>query len=123
MWFSVVRGTLSDMDLDLVAQAFPQYQWTPLSTVISLYGAGCTDLQVQPLDLEMLVGACRWPGMGPAVERHLQVDPHYVRRILNATIWPPAGDGAKSNALLGFCPAWPFWEVGRGLASGPPPEL
>ena len=107
MWFSVTRDILSDRNFALPATAFPRYQWTTLFTIVGLYAAGCGDLQSQPVHLDTLVAACIWPGMGAALERHVQADPHYIRRILNAKAWPPAGDGAKSDALLGFYPAQP----------------
>ena len=117
MWWSVVHNKLSPADLSRLREAWPQFQWAPLVTVIGEYALQASDSVPEPLSTGAIAGYCRHPGVAAGLMEAYATDAYIVRRVLNGQVYPPARGGCSpALALLAFYSAGPL-----GLFSCPHP--
>ena len=105
MWWSVVHNKLGANDLARLREAWPQFAWEPLCSVIGSYTAAPTAARLEPILTTSIVAHCRHAGVAAALGEAYRADPFVVRRILNGRASPPShGECAPAMALVAFCP-------------------
>ena len=106
LWWSVVHNKLKPGDLDLLREAWPQFQWVPLTAVVTEYGQAISEACPEPLLTRSVAACCRHAGLGECLVEAYEADSFVVRCILNRQTFPPT---------RGECP--PHW---RCYPSGTP---
>ena len=118
LFLSVLRGLLSELDLDVLRDAYFGVCWQPLSTVVQQYAAFIVSHQADPVSAEELAAAYAWRSAAPAILAELTRDSALVRKVLNGRAAPPAAL-ARPYALLWFYPRGHSLKAGRSTAHNP----
>ena len=105
MWWTVVHNKLGANALARLREAWPQFVWEPLVSVISSYSAALSPAHPEPIPTMSIVAHCRHAGVAAALGEAYRADPFVVRRILNGRASPLSyGECAPTMALVAFCP-------------------
>ena len=117
LFLSVLRGLLSELDLNILRDAYFGVYWQPLSTIVREYAAFVASNNADPVSAEDLAAAYAWRPAAPVIRDELARDSALIRKVLNGKASPPAAAAPKPCALLWFYPRGPFHKVGRSLPS------
>ena len=122
MWWTVVHNKLGASDLARLREAWPQFVWEPLVSVIGSYSAALSPAHPEPIPTLRIVTHCRHAGVAAALGEAYRADPFVVRRILNGRASPPShGECTPAMALVAFCPdGCPAYSLVQSLTQGPP---
>ena len=78
LWWSVIHNKLSPGDLTRLRDAWPQFQWVPLTAVVTEYSQAITETCPEPLLTRSVAASCRHEVVGSCLVEAYEADPYVI---------------------------------------------